>query len=482
MRNYLGTGNDVPYTNDTGSAIAYGAIVVLGHSLGVAMSNIANGAEGFVRIAGVFADAPKVSGAVFGQGEKLIWDVSASAFDDSSATPAAGDITGGAIAAAAGADGETTCSVILTPGNTDVADVEPWDLTIVGTNYFDGRSTSDDPAPGGHLILSFSDSQTSDSGDFAYNATYYAYGNLVTLADAGGSITIDPATDTALVKDITFGLGNIQSGINQIEGPLFDPSPYEALENFTQHGLISTPFPATFDGWPATLKIIDVSYGASGNGNFTGTIPPLTSAPFAASLDYFSATNQDLVGPISDLDIPSTLGAFWCYGNPNMTGDIPRCTYARNTPPAGGFGQFYLGFYGNDLTESGFDPGPCDDLSGVTGTDVLAYSCSRTNRTGVLHIANSVTSALAYSAANNPGITGVTGIGENLQELHVEGCTFDAAAVNSMLAQLVANPFSGNETDRKIYALGDDMAAPTGQGIDDLATLIGRGNTIEVAA
>jgi hypothetical protein len=39
------------------------------------------------------------------------------AFDDSAATPAAGDLTGAAVAAEAGTDGQTSCVVILTPGN-----------------------------------------------------------------------------------------------------------------------------------------------------------------------------------------------------------------------------------------------------------------------------------------------------------------------------------------------------------------------------
>ena len=77
-----------------------------------------------VALEGVFSGVPKVSDAVFVQGEKLVFDVSANgalgAFDDSAATPASGDITGGAIAWVAGANLETTCTIKLTPGNTTV--------------------------------------------------------------------------------------------------------------------------------------------------------------------------------------------------------------------------------------------------------------------------------------------------------------------------------------------------------------------------
>lgn len=113
---YVQEGGVVNYTN-AGSAISSGAIVVLKHCIGVALTDIATGATGAVAIEGCHT-VPKVSAAVWVVGEKLIYDVSASAFDDSAATPASGDITGAAIAMAAGANAETTAVVKLTPGNT----------------------------------------------------------------------------------------------------------------------------------------------------------------------------------------------------------------------------------------------------------------------------------------------------------------------------------------------------------------------------
>lgn len=114
--NYVQDGSVINWTNGTGSAVAAGAVVKMGHTLGVALVDIANGAAGAVAVEGVFT-APKVSAAVFVQGEKLVWDSSAGAFDDSAATPASGDVTGGAIAFVAGANTQTTCTVKLTPGN-----------------------------------------------------------------------------------------------------------------------------------------------------------------------------------------------------------------------------------------------------------------------------------------------------------------------------------------------------------------------------
>jgi predicted RecA/RadA family phage recombinase len=123
-RNYESDGNVIQWTNGTGAAVASGQVVKVGNILGVALVAIAIGASGSVAVEGVFSGVPKVSAAVFVQGEKLIFDVSAGsgvgAFDDSAATPATGDVTGGAIAWVAGANAETTCTIKLTPGNTTV--------------------------------------------------------------------------------------------------------------------------------------------------------------------------------------------------------------------------------------------------------------------------------------------------------------------------------------------------------------------------
>lgn len=116
MKNKVHDGKTLPWTNASGSTKVAGTLVVIGHILGVLVADVANGATGTAEIEGVFS-VPKVSAAVFVQGEKLVYDVSAGAFDDSAATPDSGDLTGAAVAFAAGANTETTCLVKLTPGN-----------------------------------------------------------------------------------------------------------------------------------------------------------------------------------------------------------------------------------------------------------------------------------------------------------------------------------------------------------------------------
>ena len=121
-KNFESDGDTIQWTNGTGADVASGQMVKVGPSmLGVALVAIASGATGSVAVEGVFSGIPKVSAAVFAQGEKLVWDITANggkgAFDDSAATPATGDVTGAAIAWVAGANTETTCTVKLTPGN-----------------------------------------------------------------------------------------------------------------------------------------------------------------------------------------------------------------------------------------------------------------------------------------------------------------------------------------------------------------------------
>lgn len=112
MQNYEQRGDVMTIT--AGANITSGQVVKVGALLGVASADIANGAQGEVAITGVFT-VPKVSAAVIAQGERLVWDVSAAAFDDSAATPATGDVSGEAAVAfeAAGA-GVTEIAVRFT--------------------------------------------------------------------------------------------------------------------------------------------------------------------------------------------------------------------------------------------------------------------------------------------------------------------------------------------------------------------------------
>ena len=94
--------------------------VVVGEQIGVAINDMVSGDVKTLAMTGVF-DVPKVSGAVIAQGESVIWDASASAFDDNAATPATGDVSDACTAWEAAGSGVTTIAVKLNTGKGTVA-------------------------------------------------------------------------------------------------------------------------------------------------------------------------------------------------------------------------------------------------------------------------------------------------------------------------------------------------------------------------
>lgn len=112
MKNRVSDGAVIQWTNGTGTAVSSGDVVIIGNMLGIAAVDIANGASGSVHLEGEFT-VPKVTAAVFNQGEMLIWDKSAGKFDDNAATPATGDVSNAAIAAIAGTSSDTTTRILL---------------------------------------------------------------------------------------------------------------------------------------------------------------------------------------------------------------------------------------------------------------------------------------------------------------------------------------------------------------------------------
>ena len=119
MLNYVQPGTRLTWTN-SGSAVSSGDVVVVGELIGVATGDIANGESGELAIAGVFT-VPKVSAAVIGVGESVIWDASAGACDDNAATPATGDVSKCCVAWEAAGNGDTTVVVKLNVGVGTVA-------------------------------------------------------------------------------------------------------------------------------------------------------------------------------------------------------------------------------------------------------------------------------------------------------------------------------------------------------------------------
>lgn len=109
-KTFIQEGKVLDYT--AASAVKSGDVIAMGQLLGVALDDIAAGETGPVQVDGVW-ELPKLSTAVINQGESVNWDASANEFDANSATPAAGDLTGGCVAAADAANGDAVVWVKL---------------------------------------------------------------------------------------------------------------------------------------------------------------------------------------------------------------------------------------------------------------------------------------------------------------------------------------------------------------------------------
>lgn len=100
MKNFVQIGDVLDYT--AGSAIASGAVVVMGVRIGIAVANIASGDVGPVRVKGV-VELAKLSTDTPAQGALLYWDAA-----NSRLTTTAGGNTLAGYAAKAAGNGVTT--------------------------------------------------------------------------------------------------------------------------------------------------------------------------------------------------------------------------------------------------------------------------------------------------------------------------------------------------------------------------------------
>jgi predicted RecA/RadA family phage recombinase len=112
--NYRQPGDSLDWTNGTGSDVASGQLVAVGNTVGVALTDIADGASGVVGVEGVW-EVAKATGTAWALGESVDYDVSAGNFGKG-ITPATGDVTKAGICAKAAGSAEATAWVKLTPG------------------------------------------------------------------------------------------------------------------------------------------------------------------------------------------------------------------------------------------------------------------------------------------------------------------------------------------------------------------------------
>lgn len=105
MKNFVQEGNVLDYT--PASAVASGAVVVIGARVGIAVADIAAGSTGALRVKGV-VELAKLAADAPVQGALLYWDDA----NDRLTTTASGNTLAGYAAKAAGA-GATTAWVHL---------------------------------------------------------------------------------------------------------------------------------------------------------------------------------------------------------------------------------------------------------------------------------------------------------------------------------------------------------------------------------
>lgn len=105
--NYIMSGDVIDWTNGTGSAVASGAMVLVGARVAVALVDIANGATGTARVRGVFTVA-KLSSDTPAQGALLYWDNT----NKRLTTTSSGNTLAGFAAKAAG-NGATTVEISI---------------------------------------------------------------------------------------------------------------------------------------------------------------------------------------------------------------------------------------------------------------------------------------------------------------------------------------------------------------------------------
>jgi len=74
--NYVQKGEVIDWTNGTGSAVSAGDVIEFTDKIGIAETDIANGATGAVAVEGVFtlSKSTDATAGVFAPGKKVNWD------------------------------------------------------------------------------------------------------------------------------------------------------------------------------------------------------------------------------------------------------------------------------------------------------------------------------------------------------------------------------------------------------------------------
>lgn len=111
-KNYIKPGDHLTFTASADAAS--GSVVVLGTLIAIALTAVANGANGEAAIEGVW-EVPKATGAAINAWTKPSYDTATGTFGVAGAETA-GDVIGGVVAVETAASAATTVKVKLLPG------------------------------------------------------------------------------------------------------------------------------------------------------------------------------------------------------------------------------------------------------------------------------------------------------------------------------------------------------------------------------
>lgn len=192
-------GDRIDYTNSSGSDISAGDVINLGSRIGIALTDIADGETGAVKVEGIFKIAA-ITGTAFSIGNKLYWDPTNSQLEVNAGL-SAGD--------ASAADGNTGDGTVGSISAGDNAIAETWTLECIstatdgGTFSVIGSKTGrmDDAEVGsaydnGKIAFTISDGDT----DFAEGDTFTIDITEENVEAGWAPYAKESATDEAYVK------------------------------------------------------------------------------------------------------------------------------------------------------------------------------------------------------------------------------------------------------------------------------------------
>lgn len=191
-KNHVQEGNIMTWTNGTGSAVASGAVVVVGTLVGIALGDIANGATGELALAEVWEVAKDTSVAI-AQGATVYWN------GTGATSSAHGNVPmGHAFAAALQAattlpvrldSSRYPSPVIADPGNAGAIPVVASGNVAITTTAAQTRTLANPAAAGIELAISMA----VDGGDAVITsaaAINQTGNNTITMNDAGDTIVL----------------------------------------------------------------------------------------------------------------------------------------------------------------------------------------------------------------------------------------------------------------------------------------------------